>query len=70
MRAMAAAVEREQLRELMARGAQVVEVLPAEEYRDEHLPGAISLPLTHLDRESAAQLERDRSVIVYCWDEA
>jgi rhodanese-related sulfurtransferase len=32
------------LRELLARGAQLVEVLPAAEYTDEHLPGAINLP--------------------------
>jgi rhodanese-related sulfurtransferase len=49
-------------------GAQLVEVLPRAEYDEEHLPGAIHLPLTGLTVESAAVLDRGRPVIVYCWD--
>jgi rhodanese-related sulfurtransferase len=45
-----------------------VEVLPAAEYADEHLPGAINLPLKQLDATTAARLDRSRPVIVYCWD--
>jgi rhodanese-related sulfurtransferase len=67
---MARGIERAELRELMATGVQLVEVLPAEEYRDDHLPGAISLPLTRLDAESAATLDAHRTVAVYCWDRA
>jgi rhodanese-related sulfurtransferase len=48
--------------------AQLVEVLPAAEFADEHLPGAISIPLKQLDRERAQQLDRNRPVIVYCYD--
>jgi rhodanese-related sulfurtransferase len=48
--------------------AQLVEVLPPEEYEEEHLPGAISLPLKQLDASTAAVLDRERPVIVYCWD--
>jgi len=48
--------------------AQLAEVLPAREYEEEHLPGAIHLPLTKLTRETAAKLRRDRPVIVYCYD--
>jgi rhodanese-related sulfurtransferase len=51
-------------------GAQLVEVLPAEEYAEDHLPGAISLPLSHIDAEGEKRLERNRPVIVYCWDVA
>jgi hypothetical protein len=47
---------------------QLVDVLPAREYEDAHLPGAIHLPLTELTRETAAKLRRDRPVIVYCHD--
>jgi rhodanese-related sulfurtransferase len=57
-----------QLRELLDGGAQLVEVLPAAEYRDEHLPGAINLPLKQLDATTTAQLDRARPVVVYCWD--
>jgi phage shock protein E len=56
------------LRELLDGGAQLVDVLPAAEYADEHLPGAISIPLKQLDAASTAQLDRTRAVVVYCWD--
>jgi rhodanese-related sulfurtransferase len=32
--------------------AQLVEVLPAAEYEDEHLPGAVNIPLKELDRQT------------------
>ena len=49
-------------------GAQLVEVLPREEFDDEHLPGAINLPLKSLTAETSAKLDRYRPVIVYCYD--
>jgi rhodanese-related sulfurtransferase len=59
----------ERLRELMAEGAQVVEVLPEPEYTELHLPGAINLPLKELDASSAGErLDASRPVVVYCWD--
>ncbi len=58
-----------EVREVLAReGAQLVEVLPSKEYEEEHLPGAINIPLKSLDENSAAQLNRDAPVIVYCHD--
>jgi len=56
------------VRELVATGAQLVEVLPAEEYSELHLRNAISLPLKELDAERARQLDREQPVVVYCWD--
>jgi rhodanese-related sulfurtransferase len=50
------------------KGAQLVEVLPREEYEEEHLPGAVNIPLKELDRDTTAQLRRDAPVIVYCHD--
>ena len=44
------------------------EVLPEAEFEDEHLPGAINIPLKQLDRERVQDLERGRPVIVYCYD--
>ena len=62
-------VDRQRVRELMASGAQLVEVLPAEEYREEHLRGALHLPLERLDGPRAERLlRRDRPVVVYCFD--
>jgi len=49
--------------------AQLVEVLPPEEYADEHLLGAINIPLKQLDRERTSRLDRARAVIVYCYDD-
>jgi rhodanese-related sulfurtransferase len=61
-------IRRDEVRRLAEAGAQIVEVLPAEEYREEHLPGAINLPLKKLNRDSAAALDRQRPVVVYCHD--
>ena len=65
---MARTVDLQGVRELLERGAQLVEVLPAEEYEELHLPAAISLPLKELDAQAAERLDRKRPVIVYCWD--
>jgi rhodanese-related sulfurtransferase len=48
----------------------LVEVLPADEYEEDHLPGAVSLPLRRLETEADQQLDKTRPVIVYCWDTA
>jgi rhodanese-related sulfurtransferase len=61
-------IDRHDLQCLVAEGAQLVEVLPDDEYREEHLPGAIHLPLTSLTAETARRLDAERPVIVYCWD--
>ena len=47
---------------------QIVEVLPAPEYRDMHLPGAENIPLKTLDRDAVSHLDQERPVVVYCWD--
>ncbi|TMG60072.1 MAG: rhodanese-like domain-containing protein [Chloroflexi bacterium] len=67
---MSSPIDRDQLQNLVAQGAQLLEVLPADEYREDHLPGARSIPLSQIDRESAAALDANRAVIVYCWDMA
>jgi rhodanese-related sulfurtransferase len=65
---MATAIWLERLQELIGRGAQVVEVLPADDYAPAHLPGAINLPLRQLDEQHIAVLDHTRPVVVYCWD--
>ena len=65
---MPTAVFRDEVRELVQEGAQLVEVLPRNEYEEEHLPGAINIPLKELNRETTARLKRDTPVIVYCHD--
>ena len=61
-------IHRDAVQRLVKEGAQLIEVLPAEEYADEHLPGAINIQLKTLDAETAHQLDRERPVIVYCYD--
>ena len=56
------------LRRLIGEGAQLVEVLPAEEYEELHLPAAINVPLKRLDAVTTRQLDHGRDVVVYCWD--
>jgi len=66
---MARAVDLRGLRDLLDHGAQLVEVLPREEYEELRLPGALHLPLKELGAERAdAVLDRSRAVAVYCWD--
>ncbi len=67
---MSSLIDRGQLQELVADGAQLVEVLPADEYKEDHIPGARSIPLRQLNRQTAAALHPKRPVIVYCWDMA
>ena len=61
-------VNRSDVQRLMAEGALLVEVLPADEFEAEHLPGAINIPLKTLTPAAVADLDRDRPLIVYCWD--
>jgi len=66
---MATPIDRQRAQQLINQGAQLVEVLPPAEYADEHLPGAISIPLKELDRDRVRELDPDRPVIVYCYDD-
>jgi rhodanese-related sulfurtransferase len=60
-------VDRDEVRRLVREGAQLVEVLPETDFEEEHLPGAINIPLTQLG-DRAHELDRSRPVIVYCFD--
>ena len=65
---MPTAVDRGELRRLIDAGAQLAEVLPKDEYDDEHLPSALHLPLKSLTPGTVAHLDRHRPIVVYCWD--
>jgi rhodanese-related sulfurtransferase len=62
-------VDRHEVQRLAGEGAQLVEVLPQEEYEEEHIPGAISLPLRRLEAEASRILDRNRPIVAYCWDD-
>ncbi len=60
---------RDEVRRLITEeDAQLVDVLPKGEYEQEHLAGALNLPLKQLNSASAAWLDRRRPVITYCHD--
>jgi len=62
-------IERDEVRRLLAdEVAQLVEVLPAKEYGEEHIAGAVNIPLKELDERAPRELDRERPVIVYCND--
>lgn len=62
-------IDRDEVRRLIAEeNAQLVEVLPATDYEQEHISGAINIPLKELDERAPRELEGDRPVIVYCND--
>ena len=57
-----------EMRRLLDAGAQLIDVLPEAEHREERLPGAINIPLKKLDAETTADLDKRRAIVVYCWD--
>ena len=62
-------IHRTEVQRLLAEeDAQLVDVLPAEEYEAEHIAGAINLPLKDLNADTASQLDPDPPVIVYYYD--
>ena len=48
-------IDRYGVQRLVAEGAQLVDVLPPKDYEDEHLPGAINIPLKQLDGKTTDQ---------------
>jgi rhodanese-related sulfurtransferase len=56
------------VKRLLDQGAQLVDVLGEDEFEHDHLPGAINIPLKKLDATTAARLDRNRPVLVYCND--
>lgn len=67
---MAQVIGRQRVRHLMEQRAQIVDVLPAVEYGEDHLPGAINLPLRKIETEATKVLDPTRAIVVYCADSA
>ena len=64
---MVATVSREDVQRLMSEGVPLVDVLDAPQYDDEHIAGAVNIPLGRL-AEDAYRLRRDRPLVVYSED--
>jgi rhodanese-related sulfurtransferase len=65
---MPVSIDLERCKRLIAEGAQVVETLPATAYCKLHLAGAVNVSTAELNRETTAGLDRDRPIVVYCYD--
>ncbi len=65
---MATKITRDDVQRMLTEGAQLVDPLPEAEYAEEHLAGAINVPLRKLNRETTAHLRKGQPVIVYCFD--
>jgi rhodanese-related sulfurtransferase len=63
-------IHRREVQELIERGAQLVDVLASDEFEEDHLPGAINLPLRKIETDALNVLDPKGPVVVYCWDSA
>lgn len=61
-------IDTEAVKRLADEGAQLVEVLPKDAFDREHLPGATCIPLVDMTEASTLGLDRDRPIVVYCYD--
>lgn len=67
--AMSGRVDAPRAREMIESGAQLVDVLPSSVFEQEHLPGAQNVPLETMDAAAVGHLDRQRALIVYCFDQ-
>lgn len=61
-------IGRDEVQRLAAGGTAVIDVLPAREYRELHLPGAVHIPLRSVMAEAPRRFPREQAVVVYCFD--
>lgn len=51
---------------LVEGGAQLVDVRTPEEYKADHIPGAINIPLDDLESRLSELPDKDADIVVYC----
>ena len=66
---MVARVDAKEAQRLMADGVQFVDVLPADVFVQEHLPGASNLPLATFEPAQLDSVDRADPLVVYCFDQ-
>jgi len=61
-------ISRDELARLIQSGEKfrLVDVLPKESFEKEHIKGAISLPLTEIERKAGKLLKKNEHIVVYC----
>jgi rhodanese-related sulfurtransferase len=59
-------LRRKDVKTLVQQGrAQLIDVMPARDYKREHLPKAINIPLNELGAETTRELKKEQAVILY-----
>jgi rhodanese-related sulfurtransferase len=58
-------ISRAEAREMLDKGAQLVDVRADHEWETGHLPGAVHIPLAELPAH-LGEIDKDRPVIFYC----
>ena len=61
-------VDAKRAKELVESGATLVEVLPADDYEQQHIAGAINIPLEEVAERAPRELDVERPIVVYCND--
>ncbi|MGE5197382.1 MAG: rhodanese-like domain-containing protein [Deltaproteobacteria bacterium] len=61
-------ISRDELKDTMSRDEEfmLVDVLSKESYSNEHIKGAISIPLEELERKAPKLLKKSEKIVVYC----
>ena len=66
---MARVVDRTEVERLLAEGdAVLIEVMPEEEFRRNHIAGAVNIPLERIGATCRERYRTDRQLILYCAD--
>lgn len=61
-------VSTEQLERMKDNGEEfvLVDVLGEQHFQDEHIPGAVNIPLNQIGSEALKRFEKDEEIVVYC----
>lgn len=51
---------------LMDQGARIVDVRTEAEFKSGHLPGALNIPVTQIEKRVSELLPKDQPVVLYC----
>ena len=61
-------ITRDDVQQMTAAGAVLIDTLPESEYAEEHIAGAVNIPQKMLTAQGTAHLAQDLPLIVYCYD--
>ena len=61
-------VDHREVHAMLSFDAQILDVLPAQEYNGAHIKGAVHIPLPRILADAPALLDRSRRIVVYCRD--